>query len=60
MDEFADIAETYDWTEQSTEDTPFFVDLASQAQAPILEIGAGTGRITIPVAKLGKPVTAQL
>jgi len=58
MDDFADVAETYDWTEQSTEDISFFVDLASQAQAPILEIGAGTGRITIPVAKLGKPVIA--
>lgn len=58
MDEFAEIAETYDWTERSTDDIPFFVDLATQAQGPILEIGAGTGRITIPVAKLSKPVTA--
>ena len=58
MDPFSDIAETYDWTEQSTEDIPFFVDLARQAEGPILEIGAGTGRTTIPVAELGKPVTA--
>lgn len=58
MNEFADIAETYDWTEQSTSDIPFFVDLARQAESPILELGAGTGRITIPIAGLGKPVVA--
>ncbi len=58
MDQFADIAETYDWTEQSTDDIPFFVDLVRQAEGPILELGAGTGRITVPVAELGKPVTA--
>ncbi len=52
MNEFADIAETYDWTEQSTVDIPFFVDLARQAESPILELGAGTGRITIPIAGL--------
>ena len=58
MNEFADIAETYDWTEQSTADIPFFVDLARQAESPILEVGAGTGRITIPIAELGKRVVA--
>jgi len=58
MDEFAGIAETYDWTEQATDDISFFVDLARQAHGSILEIGAGTGRITIPVATQGKPVTA--
>ena len=58
MDEFAGIAETYDWTERSTDEIPFFAELAAKAQGPILEIGAGTGRITVPIAKLGKPVTA--
>jgi len=58
MDPFSDIAETYDWTEQSTDDIPFFIKLARQTDGPILELGAGTGRITIPVAELGKPVIA--
>jgi SAM-dependent methyltransferase len=58
MDQFSDIAQTYDWTEHSTDDIQFFVDLASQEEGPILELGAGTGRITIPVAELGKPVFA--
>ncbi|MFH0907319.1 MAG: class I SAM-dependent methyltransferase [bacterium] len=58
MDEFADIAETYDWTELSTDDLPFYLQLAREAPGPILEIGAGTGRVTIPLARLGKPVTA--
>lgn len=58
MDQFTDVARTYDWTEQSTDDIPFFVALARQADGEILELGAGTGRVTIPVAKLGKPITA--
>ena len=58
MDEFADIAETYDWTEQSTDDLPFYLGLARKTPGPILEIGAGTGRVALPVARLGKPVTA--
>ena len=58
MDQFSDIAQTYDWTEQSTDDIPFFVDLARRSGDPILDLGAGTGRITIPVAELGKPVVA--
>lgn len=58
MNEFAEIAETYDWTERSTDDIPFFVDLTRQARGSILELGAGTGRITIPVAAVGNPVTA--
>jgi SAM-dependent methyltransferase len=58
MDIFTDIAQTYDWTEQSTDDIPFYIDLAGEADGAILELGAGTGRITIPISKLGKPVTA--
>ena len=58
MDKFANIAETYDWTEQSTDDIKFFLNFAKKVQGPILEIGAGTGRITIPLSEQGNIVTA--
>lgn len=58
MDQFVNIAETYDWTEQSTDDIQFFLDFAKKVQGSILEIGAGTGRISIPLAAQGKTITA--
>jgi SAM-dependent methyltransferase len=58
MDQFANIAETYDWTEQSTDDILFFLDFAEKVQGPILEIGAGTGRVSVPLAAHGNNITA--
>ncbi len=34
-------------------DIPFFLDQARLARGPVLEIGCGTGRVTIPVAAAG-------
>jgi SAM-dependent methyltransferase len=58
MDPFAGIAETYDWTETGFGDVRFWVECGRQATGPILEIGAGTGRITLPLAEEGMEVVA--
>lgn len=36
---------------------PFFLDLAQQTGGPVLELGCGTGRITIPIARAGIAIT---
>ncbi len=44
-------AEHYDeWAADMTEDVPFYVDLASRTDGPIVELAVGTGRVAIPVA----------
>jgi SAM-dependent methyltransferase len=45
-------AADYDeWAAVMTEDVPFYVDLAREAGEPIVELGVGTGRIAIPIAR---------
>jgi SAM-dependent methyltransferase len=58
-DEFAHVAQTYDWTEQATDDLPFWRSLAGEAEGPILEIGAGTGRVTLAIASEGRTIVGQ-
>jgi ubiquinone/menaquinone biosynthesis C-methylase UbiE len=46
----------YDWENARTlgrRDVPFWCRVASTAAGPVLELGCGTGRITIPLAKAG-------
>jgi len=38
---------------QDLVDVPFYVDLARQSGGPVLEIGCGTGRVMIPIAREG-------
>lgn len=51
-------AEIYDeWSSGMTEDVGFYVDLAREADGPIVELGIGNGRVAIPVAReTGRPV----
>ena len=35
------------------EDIPFYVDEAMACRGPVLELGCGTGRVTIPIARAG-------
>lgn len=45
-------ADDYDlWSAGMTEDIPFYVNLARQANGPLVELAVGTGRVAIPVAK---------
>jgi ubiquinone/menaquinone biosynthesis C-methylase UbiE len=47
------VADLYDWVIPYRErsDVAFFVDAARNAGGPVLEIGCGTGRVLIPVAR---------
>lgn len=50
--------ELYDLENSSFEpDGPFFLELAQRIGGAVLEIGCGTGRITIPLAKQGIDIT---
>ena len=51
-------ADRYDeWSAAMTEDVPFYVELALEADGPIVELAVGSGRVAIPVAEAtGRPV----
>jgi len=49
----------YDWENAQTvgrRDVPFWRRLASAAAGPVLELGCGTGRVALPVARAGAHV----
>ena len=39
------------WASDMTEDIDFYVELAREADGPIIELAAGTGRISIPIVE---------
>ena len=46
-----------DWAADVTEDVPFYVELAREADGPLVELAIGSGRVAIPVAlATGRPV----
>jgi SAM-dependent methyltransferase len=40
-----------DWASHMTEDVAFYVELAREADGPLVELGVGNGRVAIPVAE---------
>jgi SAM-dependent methyltransferase len=45
------------WASDMTEDVPFYVELAREADGPVVELAVGTGRVAIPVAQaIGRAV----
>lgn len=51
-----DYAPFYDWENKQTlgrRDVPFWRRLAASADGPVLELGCGTGRVTLPLARTG-------
>lgn len=54
-----DYAPFYDWENARTlgrKDVPFWRDVALRAKGPVLELGCGTGRISLPLARTGVPL----
>ena len=50
-----DYAPFYDWENAQTvgrRDLPFWTDLARRTEGTVLELGCGTGRVSLPVAKV--------
>lgn len=52
------VADLYDSYCRFDEDLDFFRRLAAETEGPILELMAGTGRVTLPLAEAGGPVVA--
>ena len=54
-DAFASIYD--DWSATMTEDVAFYVELAREADGPVVELAVGNGRVAVPVAEaIGRPV----
>ena len=54
-----DYAPFYDWENARTmgrQDVRFWQDVARREGGPVLELGCGTGRITMPIARTGVPI----
>jgi SAM-dependent methyltransferase len=52
MSSYDPFAEIYDeWSAHMTADVPFYVELAREAEGPIVELAVGSGRVAIPVAQ---------
>jgi len=56
LEEFAD-PRTYDIEDSSDTGIAFYSALAQETGGPVLEIACGTGRVSIPIARLGFAVT---
>ena len=54
-EEYAFIADLYDHVGlyRDRPDVAFFVEAATAAGSPVLEVGCGTGRVLIPTARAG-------
>jgi SAM-dependent methyltransferase len=60
-DGYAFVADLYDWVVPYCErgDVAFFIDAAKNAGGPVLEVGCGTGRILIPIARAGVDIVGM-
>jgi SAM-dependent methyltransferase len=55
---YAFVADLYDWVIPYRErsDVAFFVEAAKKSGGPVLEVGCGTGRVLVPLARAGVEV----
>ncbi len=56
LEEFAD-PRNYDIEDDTDTGVAFYAALAQETGGPLLEIACGTGRVSIPIARLGFAVT---
>jgi ubiquinone/menaquinone biosynthesis C-methylase UbiE len=54
-DEYRVVAEFYDYVVlyRERQDVVFYVEMARESGGPVLELGCGTGRVLIPIARAG-------
>jgi SAM-dependent methyltransferase len=55
--EYSRIADLYDTYVHTTLDVPFWIAEAGKTSGPVLELMAGTGRVSIPLAEAGADLT---
>ena len=58
MPEYDPLSDLYDLEYTHYYDIPFWLSIAEREARPVIEWGAGTGRISIPLAAAGHDVTA--
>ena len=58
MPEYDLLADLYDLEYDHEYDLPFWIALAGREDAPVIEWGAGTGRLSVPLADAGFDVSA--
>jgi SAM-dependent methyltransferase len=58
LPEYDPLADLYDHEYTHDYDVPFWLALAEREGGPVVEWGAGTGRVAIPLARAGSDVTA--
>jgi SAM-dependent methyltransferase len=58
LPEYDPLADLYDIEYTHDYDLPFWLSLAEREGGPVVEWGAGTGRLSVPLAKAGFDVTA--
>ncbi|MBA4116871.1 MAG: class I SAM-dependent methyltransferase, partial [Rubrobacter sp.] len=58
MPEYEPLADLYDLEYDHDYDLPLWLTLAEREDGPVVEWGAGTGRLAIPLAEAGHDVTA--
>ena len=52
MDVYAPFVDIYEeWSAPMTDDVPFYVELAREADGPVVELAVGSGRVAVPVAQ---------
>ena len=49
-------SDVYDLTHTLSDDIPFWIEEAISCGGPIIELGSGTGRVSIPIAEAGVPI----
>jgi SAM-dependent methyltransferase len=55
--DYSGMADVYDALVRFEEDIPFFRELALEASGPVLELMAGTGRVSLPLIEAGVDLT---
>ncbi len=55
--DYSQIADIYDLYVRTDADIPFFLEYARRANGPVLELMCGTGRVSLPLAEAGIPLT---